>query len=285
MSSNICYVCDKQTDWRNNFSKIKTQHSKTAIVELLEKFLGNFKTKRDLKNKSNRICIECITKIDEYDWTCVLMLNREKEIRKILLRTEKLYAERNVSGFSGNAHNHNSFTIDSESEWAKSMCGGIQEPKIEIKEIETNTNSESNSLNEFTNQSEKVTIKDCNSDEDFEEPNDDDDEDYDDDDSEHDNNSGDGDYDPPKAALETEPSKRQRRSTRTCQKMIDNSIEPSASNDESEKKSKRGRKKGQKNSGMRFSAKCSECEQEFKSANSYMVKIIFIYSIMRNNNM
>lgn len=261
-------MCDEQTDWRNDFSKIKTQHSKTAIVELLRKFLGDFETKRDLKNESNRICIECITKIDEYDWTCVLMLNREKELRKILLRTEKLYAERKLSGISGNGENHNSSAIDSESEWADPECGGIREPKIEIEEIETNSG---NSLNEFTNQPENELIKNSDSDGDFDAPNDD--EYDDDDDSENDNNSDDGDYDPP-TSLGTDQSKRQRSSKRTYQKMVDNSI----GEDEAEGKGKRGRKKGQKNSGLRFSAKCSECEQEFKSANSFMVNCVFCVS-------
>lgn len=157
MTSNICYVCDAETDWRNDFSKIKSQHSQTPIVELLQRFIGDFKTQRNLRNESNRICIECITKIDEYDWTCVLMIERENELRNLLLNTEKLYKQ-------------NDNNDESDFEW-KYNDDAMQDelvPKIEIEEFEPS--------NEFTTESNEVLIEENDSDFDYNSPNDSEDE-------------------------------------------------------------------------------------------------------------
>lgn len=93
----ICYVCNKKTkDWRQNFNEIKSKHSGTSIKVFIEKLLNDFLSQRNLDDETNCICSMCLSLIYAYDWTCMKVIEQEKELRLILLTTEKNLDESNV---------------------------------------------------------------------------------------------------------------------------------------------------------------------------------------------
>lgn len=93
----ICYVCNKKTkDWRQNFNEIKSKHSGTSIKVFIEKLLNHFLSQRNLDDETNCICSMCLSLIYAYDWTCMKVIEQEKELRLILLTTEKNLDESNV---------------------------------------------------------------------------------------------------------------------------------------------------------------------------------------------
>lgn len=85
----ICYVCNTESsDWRRNFTAIKSQHTQTPISQFIRKFLGDFQSSRHIDSESNCICVECLQKIDDYDWTCQQAVEQEVKIRDLLWTTE-----------------------------------------------------------------------------------------------------------------------------------------------------------------------------------------------------
>lgn len=85
----ICYVCNRQsTDWRRNFTEVKSQHTQAPVSQFIRKFLGDFKSFRNIDSESNCICRECLQKIDDYDWSCQHAIDQEVKLRDLLWTTE-----------------------------------------------------------------------------------------------------------------------------------------------------------------------------------------------------
>lgn len=244
MTSSICYVCDAETDWRCDFSKIKSQHSNTPIQKLLQRFLGDFKSERDLEDESNRICIECITKIDEYDWSYVMMIEREKAIRNILLKTEKLYVNRSANQKDNEPTIHK-ISVDN----GVKINDYDEEKKIDPDHLATINEPE---LSEGTNESNIALVDlkpgDSNSDCDGK-------------------SESDEDYIPLSQISAARPQKKRGRKRKTLQTETNAAKLPKIAESENlgVQKKRKGRKIGQKNHDIHVDGKlkCSECLDEF----------------------
>lgn len=94
MDLTICYICNLKADeWQNNLSELKSQHSRSPIKFFINKFLGGFESSRNVDDESNSICMGCLQRIDEYDLSCVIAEQTEKELQELLLKTEHFYVE------------------------------------------------------------------------------------------------------------------------------------------------------------------------------------------------
>lgn len=92
METVICYICGAESDvWRSNLLEVKSQHSHSPITFFINKFLGGFESQRNVIDTTNNICMGCLQRIDEYDLSCVIAEQIEKELHEILLKTEILY--------------------------------------------------------------------------------------------------------------------------------------------------------------------------------------------------
>lgn len=80
----------KTDDWRNELDGLKSQHSSTFITDFIKKILGDFETKRNVDDQSNCICVDCLNRFEEYDWTCTMAKQYEKELYDLLVHTESL---------------------------------------------------------------------------------------------------------------------------------------------------------------------------------------------------
>lgn len=86
-----CFVCHMKTDdWRNELHGLKSQHSRTHVTDFIKKILGDFETKRNIDDTSNCICVDCLNRFEEYDWTCTMVKQYEKELYDLLVHTESL---------------------------------------------------------------------------------------------------------------------------------------------------------------------------------------------------
>lgn len=86
-----CFVCHMKTDdWRNELDGLKSQHSSTFITDFIKNILGDFETKRNVDDRSNCICVDCLNRFEEYDWTCTMAKQYEKELYDLLVHTESL---------------------------------------------------------------------------------------------------------------------------------------------------------------------------------------------------
>lgn len=86
-----CFVCHMKTDdWRNELEGLKSQHSSTYITDFIRKILGDFETKRNINDHANCICVDCLNRFEEYDWTCTMAKQYEKELYDLLVHTESL---------------------------------------------------------------------------------------------------------------------------------------------------------------------------------------------------
>lgn len=87
-----CYVCNSATDdWRSNLIGLKSQHSNVLVTDLLKKVLNGFQSMRNIDDELNCICIDCLSKIEDYDWICLRAKQSEKDLYNILIQTENGY--------------------------------------------------------------------------------------------------------------------------------------------------------------------------------------------------
>lgn len=86
-----CFVCHVKTDdWRNDLRGLRSQHSSTYVTDFIKKILGDFNTKRNVDDETNCICADCLNRFEEYDWTCTMAKQYEKELYDLLIKTEEL---------------------------------------------------------------------------------------------------------------------------------------------------------------------------------------------------
>lgn len=85
----ICYVCNHAVfNWCRNLTEIKSAHSNTVLIDFIQKFLGDFKSQRQMNDVTNCICLDCLERINAYDLTCQHALQQENQLRDLLLETE-----------------------------------------------------------------------------------------------------------------------------------------------------------------------------------------------------
>lgn len=85
----ICYVCNKETtEWYQNFTELKSQHTETPICQFIKTLLADFDSVRNIDDESNYICAECLQQIDDYDWIKQQAIEQEAKLRHLLLTTE-----------------------------------------------------------------------------------------------------------------------------------------------------------------------------------------------------
>ncbi|XP_031637881.1 zinc finger protein 699-like [Contarinia nasturtii] len=86
-----CFVCHVKTDdWRNDLCGLKSQHSCTFITDFMRKILGDFNLSRNIDDVQNCICADCLNRFEEYDWTCTMVKQQEKELYDLLIKSDKL---------------------------------------------------------------------------------------------------------------------------------------------------------------------------------------------------
>lgn len=86
-----CFVCHVKTDdWRNELRGLRSQHSSTYVTDFIKKILGDYNIKRDIDDVANCICADCLNRFEEYDWTCTMAKQYEKELYDLLIKTEEL---------------------------------------------------------------------------------------------------------------------------------------------------------------------------------------------------
>lgn len=86
-----CFVCHVKTDdWRNDLNGLKSQHSCTLVTDFIKNILGEFNLMRNINDESNCICTDCLNRFEEYDWTCTMAKQYEKELYDLLVKTDEL---------------------------------------------------------------------------------------------------------------------------------------------------------------------------------------------------
>lgn len=86
-----CFVCHVKTDdWRNDLRGLRSQHSCTYVTDFIKTILGDYNTKRNVDDETNCICADCLNRFEEYDWTCTMAKQYEKELYDLLVKTEEL---------------------------------------------------------------------------------------------------------------------------------------------------------------------------------------------------
>lgn len=87
-----CYLCnEKSTEWRTNFVKLHSKYTKTLYRDIFKRFLSEYSTQRNLDDASNQICLQCVTKIDDYDLILSTAAKKEIDLRNLLINTEQMF--------------------------------------------------------------------------------------------------------------------------------------------------------------------------------------------------
>lgn len=98
-----CYICNTTSLFYSvNLFKTKSKYSETRICEFIRTFLGDYSSKRqcetiNINENDHCVCVECLSKIDEYDLAIMTAKRVEAEMRDILLHTEALYFQESKS--------------------------------------------------------------------------------------------------------------------------------------------------------------------------------------------
>lgn len=109
-AAKACFVCDIQTSCSENLNKMKSQHSQTHVIKLIQQLLGDVKMHRnievELKTKCTaRICTPCLLRINEYDLACLTAERVANELRAVILHTDSIYAANEKSDDTQNILN------------------------------------------------------------------------------------------------------------------------------------------------------------------------------------
>lgn len=84
-----CYVCNSTTDdWGSKLIGLKSQHSNVSIIDLLKQVLNGYQSMRNIDNEMNYICIDCLSKIEDYDLICLRAKQSKNNLYNTLIRTE-----------------------------------------------------------------------------------------------------------------------------------------------------------------------------------------------------
>lgn len=121
-----CYLCNSTIKhWCPNLVETKSKHSGTPIIEFIKKFLNDYASKRNINDKSNCICSDCLCRIHSYDWMCLKVKEQEREFRTLLLQTE--------IKFVANQIKIEHCDINSGAHFANGRTNGDENKSIDIK--------------------------------------------------------------------------------------------------------------------------------------------------------
>lgn len=88
----VCFLCNLGSDdCEGNIDRLKAQHSGTAIVEIIKKFYRDLPPRRIIADETNFICIECISRINEYDFACETVQRIENDFHNLLVKGENIW--------------------------------------------------------------------------------------------------------------------------------------------------------------------------------------------------
>lgn len=110
MDPQICYICAvTSVFYSRNLFKTKSKHSETRIYDFICKFLGKSPSGLRLtatnNDNDNCVCIECLSKIDEYDLASITARRVEAELRDLLLHAESSIYQESKGIFAVDASN------------------------------------------------------------------------------------------------------------------------------------------------------------------------------------
>lgn len=87
--SEFCFVCNTKTQkYCQNLRKIIIKSTGTRLSNLIEKFLNEVGSERQVNDVSNVLCFDCLRKLLSYDQMVLMINNSEKELRDLLSKTE-----------------------------------------------------------------------------------------------------------------------------------------------------------------------------------------------------
>lgn len=131
----ICYFCNQVTNaWAQDFTQFKSQHSKTPISVLTQKFLGNFESSRNVDEESNCICSDCLNRVNEYDLTAQMAIEQERELRELLVSTELSLILKTDEDY----HNGSVSENDANELMENDPTDTNSEPKAESEQLDAN---------------------------------------------------------------------------------------------------------------------------------------------------
>lgn len=87
----FCFVCNTKTKkYYPNLRgiMIKTSGMRTLLCNLIERFLNEVNSKRQVNDKSNVICVDCLGKFQSYDQMVSSVKDAENRLRDLLTKTE-----------------------------------------------------------------------------------------------------------------------------------------------------------------------------------------------------
>lgn len=88
----VCFLCNMGSDeCEGNIDQLKTQHSGTAIVEVVKKFYRDLTPRRIIADEMNFICVGCIIRINEYDFACETVQRIENDFYDLLVKGENIW--------------------------------------------------------------------------------------------------------------------------------------------------------------------------------------------------
>lgn len=88
----VCFLCNLGSDdCEGNIDRLKSQHSETPIVEIIKKFYRDLTPRRIIADETNFICVECIIRINEYDFACETVQRIENDFHNLLVKGETIW--------------------------------------------------------------------------------------------------------------------------------------------------------------------------------------------------
>lgn len=88
----VCFLCNMGSDdCEGNIDQLKSQHSETPIVEIIKKFYRDLAPRRIIADETNFICVDCIIRINEYDYACEMAQRIENDFYDLLVKGENIW--------------------------------------------------------------------------------------------------------------------------------------------------------------------------------------------------
>lgn len=88
----VCFLCNQgSNECEGNIDQLKSQHSGMPIVEIIKKFYRDLTPRRIIADETNFICVECIIRINEYDYACEMAQRIENDFYDLLVKGENIW--------------------------------------------------------------------------------------------------------------------------------------------------------------------------------------------------
>lgn len=164
MDPENCYICNETSVfYSRNLFKTKSKYTETRICEFIRKFLGDYPSERDcvsVNDSENEhcVCMECLSKIDEYDLSIMTAKRVERELRDVLLHTEALFLKKSTETEA--LFIHSIEPIDTFDEGNDECSEGNDDASDELKFDSDGINAESDSDEDYVpHKMKRLSIK------------------------------------------------------------------------------------------------------------------------------